>query len=609
MRGALIGLGLLAVACAGSQSRVHLFATDWEDDGGASIEAARQRLAGQKATLNADVAVGVAGNSDKLVGVVLPNGAKWTFAHAIEDRPVVAGGVVVSQGGGELFALDAQSGQKLWARPSTGLLLHGAGDDGKYTVVTLGQSGGSGSTMLAIDRQGAVVQKVETDKSLGTPSVIKGLAFVPWGQQYLTVYDIDAGNEIARVLVRGKLSRTFTSGGGLYFGEVELFRFDDQTKNASKSGATKIAVPQRELPASPSLLRPGDERQSALALAPDKTRLYVRPGSPDAPPALDSSRFYATYFRLAMAFESSKGALAWVHSHPVDIVGGYAGAGSLVLCDEQGKVTILDAATGATTGEALLGEPLKSCTVSADGLKAAAPTIPAAPLGMQLSAAVQNNDPEMVTGQRLLLRELAAQEDETATKTLVDLASDPRTAPPLVTDARSALAARRNGARFMIEALGRHYDFLKDVLRSPPVGPIAQALAAMKDKSAAPLLAAHLLDPSDSDDDIKQAAAALVEVGDVAQVPVLKEFFGLYRSSAENDEVAQAAVSAGHALLRYGGAEGRKIVDAALADPMTNATVKPRLAGIEQSLDAEKSLQADKAKTDAKDKDKPKPKK
>jgi hypothetical protein len=79
-------------------------------------------------------------------------------------------------------------------------------------------------------------------------------------------------------------------------------------------------------------------------------------------------------------------------------------------------------------------------------------------------------------------------------------------------------------------------------------------------------------------------------------VPTLKEFFGLYRSSADNDEVAQAAVSAGHALLRYGGTDGRKVVDAALLDPNTNATLKPRLAAIEQSLDAEKSLNADKNK-------------
>lgn len=602
-RAAIVGALGLAMACGGGQANVHLFQTDWEDDGGASIQKVRARLAGAKASANADVAVGVGGNSDKLVGQPLSGGAKWSFSHAIEDRPVVAGGVVVSNGGGELFALDAQSGQKLWARPSAGFVMRGAGDDGKYTVVTMGQSGQNGSTLLALDRQGNVVQKVETDKSLGVPAVVKGLALVPWGQQYITVYDIEAGAEIARVLMRGKVSQAVTYGGGVYFGEVELFRFDDQIAQASKNGATKVTVPQRELPASPSLLRPGDERVGPVALAVDKTRVLVRPVGDAGPPTLDSSRMYALYFRLAMGFETGKGALAWVHAHPVDIVGGAAGPGSLVLCDEQGKVTVLDAATGATAAEMSLGEPVKSCAVSADAWKPGPPATPAPPVAAQLSAAVLANDPEMVSGQRLLLRELAAVEDDTATKTLVDLASAPNTAPLLLQDARSALAARRNGQRYMADALSRHYDFLKDVLRAPPVGPIAQALAAMKDKTVAPALASHLLDPADTDDDVKQAAAALVEIGDAGQVPTLKEFFSLYRASADSEDVANAAVSAGHALLKLGGADGRKVVDQALADPLTQDAVKQRLAAIEQSLDAEKSLQKDQAKAgDAKKK-------
>jgi outer membrane protein assembly factor BamB len=267
-----------------------------------------------------------------------------------------------------------------------------------------------------------------------------------------------------------------------------------------------------------------------------------------------------------------------------------------VLCDEAGKVTFLDAATGAATGEQSLGEPLKSCVVSADGLAARAPTGPSQSLLAQLSEAVRNNDPEMVTGQRLLLRELAVQDDESATKTLVDLASDPRTPPLLVSDARAALAARRNGARFMTEALGRRYDFLRDVLRAPPVGPIAQALAAMKERSAAPALAAHLFDASDTDDDLKQAAAALVVLGDASQVSALTEFFTLYRASAPTDELAQAVVNAGQALLAIGAGAGRKTVDAALSDPMTLPLVKSRLGAIVESVDAEKSLARDKAK-------------
>ena len=70
--------------------------------------------------------------------------------------------------------------------------------------------------------------------------------------------------------------------------------------------------------------------------------------------------------------------------------------------------------------------------------------------------------------------------------------------------------ARRTCCR----ALGKHYDFLRDVLASPPVGPIADALAAMKEPKGAPLLASHLLDPADTDDDVRRAAGGARDARD-----------------------------------------------------------------------------------------------
>jgi outer membrane protein assembly factor BamB len=187
---------------------------------------------------------------------------------------------------------------------------------------------------------------------------------------------------------------------------------------------------------------------------------------------------------------------------------------------------------------------------------------------------VRADDPQLGSAQKLLLRELATAADETATQTLVDLASDPRTSPDLLGVARTALANRRNGARYMEAALGRHYDFLKDVLRPPPVGPIAQALGAMKDKQASPLLAAHLLDPADTDDDVKQAAAALALVAGPEQLPTLRQFFGMYRASAPNDDIAMALVSAGQALIAL---DDSGVVAAATKDASTVPYARERL--------------------------------
>jgi len=574
---------LALVACGGGQTHPNLFATDWEDDGGKSISAVLAKMGPAMPEPGADVAVGVAGNSDKLVGVPLAGGSAWTFAHAIDVRPTIAGKIVVAEGGGELFALDALSGRKLWARQVGPMTMRGAGDDGKTTVVTLGAA--SGSVLLAIDREGNVARQVETDKSLGVPAILAGYAFVPWSNQYVSVLDLQSGEEAGRVLVRGKVSHAFTENRALFFGEQDLFRWDAKIRDASRNQATHIALPQRELPGTPSLMAPGDDKLGPVALALDKTRMYARATNGD-PIAFDSNRFYGTYFRLAMAFDAQSTKLAWVYSNKVDLVGGTAGPGSFVLCDEEGKVVVLDAATGGVERELSLGGPIKSCVAQADAL-APSPPQPPPPLAQQITDALTNRDSEMVSGQRLLLREIATLQDEPVTKTLIDLASNPLTAPILISDARVALAARRSGGKYMLDALAKHYDFLHDVLLTPPVGPIAQALAAMKDKSAAPLLAAHLLDPADTDDDVKQAAAALVDLGDATEVPALKQFVTLYRASADSEQVASAVVSAGQALLAYGGPEGRKIVDATLADPMTIEMVKTRLDAVRQQFDAQ----------------------
>jgi len=586
MKSKILLAAIVLVACGGGQTHPNLFSTNWSDDNGASISAVMAKMGSAKPAIGADVAVGVAGNSDKVVGVALAGGQPWTFAHAVDVRPTIAGSVVVGEGGGELFCLDATSGRKIWTRQVGPMKMRGAGDDGKTTVVTLSGTEG-GSVLLAIDRDGSVARQIESDKPLGAPAVLAGYAFVPWSSQYVSVLDLSSGDEAARILIRGKVSHAFAAAGSLFFGEQDLFRFDDKIKTASRNEATHLALPQRELPGTPALMGPGDQSLGPVALALDKTRMYAMPTATD-PIGFAGDRFYGTYFRLAMAFDAKTTKLAWVHDEPVDLVGGAAGPSAFVLCDESGKVLVLDAATGGVERELTLGGPIKSCAVQADGLAASAPQ-PAPPLADQISSALTNRDSEMVSGQRLLLRELATLDDESVTKTLVTITSNPLTAPILLADGRRALAARRNGAKYMLDALAHHYDFLHDVLLTPPVGPMAQALAAMKNKQAAPLLAAHLLDPADTGDDVKQAAAALVEIGDASQAPALTQFLAMYHAAAESEDVANAVVSAGQALLAYGGPAGRKAVDAVLADPMTLEMVKGRLTAVEQQADAQKA--------------------
>jgi outer membrane protein assembly factor BamB len=112
---------IAVVACGGGQTRLNVFSTDWEDDGGVSIARVWQRLAGTPVPPAAEVVVGVAGHADKMIGLPLDGGGKWTFAAPLDARPMVAGRRPGGVGGGEAFALDAATGRIIWRRPTGGL--------------------------------------------------------------------------------------------------------------------------------------------------------------------------------------------------------------------------------------------------------------------------------------------------------------------------------------------------------------------------------------------------------------------------------------------------------------------------------------------------------
>lgn len=574
-----LGLGIATASCASDVSHPGTFSTNWLDDQGKSIGEVQARLKNAPARATADLVVAVAGpKNDKLIGLPLSGGANWTFQHALDARPIIAGGVVVGSGNGEIFALEASSGKRLWARPSGGVALLGAGDDGTITAVTL--SRGTGSTILVVGRDGSVKRQIETDKAVGDPAVVAGVILVPWSNQYVSAIDAATGEELGRVTLRDKVSRADQIGGAVYFGEVSYVRFDDKIRMASQGGANRVGIPARELPGTPRLFVPGTEKLPAVANARDRDRLFARPSAPEGPLGIDSGRFYATYFRLVLGFEATRGQLAWVHTHASDLIGGDAVQGGVLLCDEDGKIVVLDAKTGQVSFNGSFGEPIKSCVAHADTYKAPPGPGGAAPLAQQISEAVLNREASLATAQRLLLRELGTLEDESATKTLVEIASDPRAAPVLVTDARAAIATRRNGAAYMLTALGRHYDFLRDVLASPPVGPIADALAAMNERQGvggAPLLASHLLDPADNDDDIRRAAAALATLATKDELPTLRHFFAMYRGTAESEEIGHAVASVGQAILRLDPKDGRVLVDHAAKDPTTVPIARTRL--------------------------------
>jgi outer membrane protein assembly factor BamB len=300
-RAHLANAGLAALlACGGGQTRLNLFSNEWQDDGGASIGRVWQRVGSAPVPPSADVVIGIAGHTDKMIGLPLGGGSKWTFAHPLDNRPVVAGSAVVGSGGGEAFALEASTGRVIWRRPTGDIQLLGAGDDGTVTVVAFRRAGGNGSVLLAVTHDGQVVRQIESDKPLGAPAVLDRMAFVPWAGQYVSAIDLSNGNEAGRVTLREMTSRAWTQGGSLWFGQDAFIRFDEHISDGSKGKASTAKLTKRELPGTPKVMPSGATPVAAIADAEDKARMYARPAATDAGASIEDDRWYATYFRIAM---------------------------------------------------------------------------------------------------------------------------------------------------------------------------------------------------------------------------------------------------------------------------------------------------------------------
>ena len=382
---------------------------------------------GTRLPLGADVAVGVHGRRE-LTGIALSGGKTWAFEHALDGRPALAGAVVVGLGAGELFALEARTGQLLWKRNAGGRL-RGAGDDGVTTVISIQPTTGLGSVVLAVSHDGQVVRQIEDAATIGVPAVVDGYAFLPWQGQYVTAYDLHTGEERARAQFRSATSRAFVIGGALFFGENGVTRFDERIGDAAEGKASFVRLPDRALPGAPRWMRPGADTTPRTSAAFDQVRLYARPTAA-GPPAISGGRYVATYFRLAVGLDATSGAVVWVHAREASFLGGSAYEGGFALCDAKGVVTFLDAASGRVTGHVELGDSLTSCVVQADAFTQPAAG-PARPLAEQIVEAAQLRDADLAPMQRVLLQELARLDSAQATRALADLCNGGGLAPTL----------------------------------------------------------------------------------------------------------------------------------------------------------------------------------
>jgi hypothetical protein len=279
-----------------------------------------------------------------------------------------------------------------------------------------------------------------------------------------------------------------------------------------------------------------------------------------------------------LGLSDQDGSLRFVKSLGGDALGMSSAQHGFAVCDASGKVSLISA-SGGDAGSADLGARLTACAVDVTAATLEQ-TQPPAALAAQIGQALGELTPDMAVAQKLLVDELTKQEDPLVTKILIDLTSSAKIPPDLRAAARKLIASRRSGKEYMLAALERHYDYVSDVLLPPPLGPLADALAAMNEVSATPLLARHLNDPANEMADVERAAVALAKLATPAEYEDLRTFFALYRATADEPSLVNAVVAIGSALLRIGGAPGKTVVERAAQDPLTQVDVKRGLTAL-----------------------------
>jgi predicted glycosyltransferase len=83
-----------------------------------------------------------------------------------------------------------------------------------------------------------------------------------------------------------------------------------------------------------------------------------------------------------------------------------------------------------------------------------------------------------------------------------------------------------------------------------------------------------LNDPSDTPNDVRRAAHALVNLATPSELDAVRTFFALYRATADDDDLVASVVDAAKILVEVGGADGRALVKRAVDDPLTHPGVK-----------------------------------
>ncbi|MCG8554692.1 MAG: PQQ-like beta-propeller repeat protein [Proteobacteria bacterium] len=586
----LLALVVLAPAC-GDPAR-NAFSVHYPDNEPEAIQALFQRLAVAPAQSPQSSAVGVTPAPQRLfVYDLATQRLRWQQPCSPRYRPLLAGSTVLTQEADGIVGRDLASGRTVFALPDQRRTLIGADGEGDSLVFTLSSGGTSRahSTVVAV-RAGNVAWRRQLDAPAGAPALVGDVVLVPWSTQFISALHSITGTEFARLRVTDDVvGHVFRDGQHIYAGQSNLFRVSAALASGLASKAGRYTPVRRvTLPGSPGLLPPvyADLESRALKSATHRIRLSLRPTVREMRVHPEGDRLYLTFYRVALALDASSYAVQWARLLPRDVVGARAVRTGLLIADQQGTLTLLDAAGGEQLWTAQAGVPslVTQLYVSQPPSARVANHAP----GDGLDAIVEvigDHDARLVPVQLLVAKGLAKMPGPLVTKRLIGLCDDRLLAKGVRGAACSALAARKNGKDHVLAALGRYANYLTKT-RPPPVKSLALAAKTMNLGAAAPMLIEHLNDPATPADALATIVTSLAALGGPGAVPSLTRFLRAYHADSADEHLVQAVGAAAKALATIQGEQARPLLEKIANDALTTPGVDERIRLALDLLDA-----------------------
>lgn len=547
----------------------------------------------------------------------------WKISPPIRSEITLGDDLVLFLSGTQISAHAIETGEPIWSYElKPGWDYHGADVGDGLVAISVGVGGQENNQyangrLVALEAKTGVTvwDHVSGGGLLGKPLVHGGMVFVPWDRQKIAILDGTSGEEICRILASDfTINHVEADTNGVFYGTSStrnamstLYRLDKNSTTGKQEGATAFRPPIDLVPGEPSFERDVFAKPIAGRSASEKIRFHWKP-APSEPGTIEmaDNRYYLHYWKYIFAFDGNGEKVRWAYRSEKDIESIDVIDGFVLAVDNEGRLIAIDNKTGIAPWTLETGKTVVSGVFDANGFNPKGNGRKSLDPRTALKEIIWDKDNRMLPIRAYAALLLAKFEQPVVTRDLLQIYSNASTPKGLQDAVVKALAKRKIGAEYLVEALHMRYDFLEQT-KPPPMNVVAPALANMKEKSAVPGLLSHLMDHETPVDHLPYIVGAIRELGDISAIPTLKQFLTLYHADSSFTEHEDTLALTAKSILTFEDkGAGHTFVATLRDDPQTLPVLRKhlrRLLNPEEAARAEVAAKAEALKKAKAEKD------